>query len=117
MAGLGGRDFRGPPPIPPPMLHVENNKRKSFKILLRKIDSNQNVPYDDIFRITFKELVAPFTKIDTTKNGYHAITDDQRNIDKMLTPKALKAFQKNQPFPINPARTKIKTHCFCSTTR
>ena len=55
---------------------------------------------------------APLTKIDTTKNGYNALTDDQQNIDKMLTPKAIKLFQKINLSPSTPPELRSKRTVF-----
>ena len=94
----GARSQRGPRsdpiPHPLPMNPMFTNVRKTFKVLLKKIDTNINVPYEDIFRVTFRDINAPLIKIKDAYNGYSAITDKQENDDKLLTIKAIESFKK-----------------------
>ena len=113
--GRGGARNRGPlsDPTPQPILfNPMSNVKKTFKILLKKIDTNQNVPYEDIFRVTFRDLDAPLIRIKDAYNGYNVITDKQENVDKLLTKKAIESLKQINLSPQIPAELRSKRTIF-----
>ena len=66
-----------------------NHHSTHHRIQLKLIDHRTRTARDDVFRVAFGVLEAPLTRLNTTENGFYAIADDIRTIDKLLTHKAI----------------------------
>ena len=64
------------------------NSTNHHLLQLRFIDANKKTSRDDVFKISFGKLDAPLTRLNDTNNGFYAVTDDIKTIDKLLTDKA-----------------------------
>ena len=104
MTGIHNRGPNGPSP--------SNTDRKHYKILLRKINPNTPTTHEQIFRVTFKEIDTPLTRINDTHNGFHAFTDKQENIDKLLTPASIKSLRNINLEPSIPPELRAKRSVF-----
>lgn len=94
------------------MYHPTTQTNRLPRVLLRTIDHGKRTDREDIFRVTFGKLDAPLTRLSDTANGFYAVSDDVRTIDKLLTDKAITELAKINLQPVIPPDVRARRTIF-----
>lgn len=90
-----------------------NHQRKPLHRILLKFTNQAAKPTkQQIFETSFRDLLAPLTKLTDTKTGFYATTDDQNAIDKLTSAKAIQSFNKINIIPVEPPELRSKKTIF-----
>ena len=99
------------PPVPPRPAHL-SHKPQTYRVQLRRIDPRIQTDRETIFMTCFDKLNAPLIRLTDTHNGFNAITDEARTIDKLTSSTATDLFRNINLTPIIPPDLKAKRTVF-----
>ena len=103
---------RQPPTAPAPSSSSTSFTNSSHRLHLRLIDSSKKTPREDVYATTFGKLQAPLTRLHDCPTGFYALTDDIRNVDKLLTETAIQELAKINLKPMTPPDIRARRSIF-----